>query len=150
MIEAFRHIFVESWPAKLAIGFLTFVFGGWQEAYGALILLVLLDIASGMYASRRQGRSITSRRMREGLVTKFVTYPASIAAMNLAEVGMHTGGLFLTLLLGFLCLTEAISVLENLSRVYPDHPGLRFAMRLLGQQRGDLERKGGRDENSNA
>jgi phage-related holin len=125
-----ERFFLEAWPLKLLLGLLAWLYGPWQEAYGALLGLVVLDTVTGVWASKREGRTIRSAILRSKGMTKIAFY--AIAIMVASLTGRITGlnGL-LDLTLTFAIVSEALSVVENLIRIYPEHPLGRYLQGLL-------------------
>lgn len=98
---------------------LSFLFNGiLKQAMFALLILVLFDFATAIMAVRRTpGEKVESRRM---WVTagKVAAYFTLISAGNLAEHGTQNYIPFLDeTIIGFLCATELLSILENTGRM---------------------------------
>lgn len=87
-----------------------------NAAIGCLALVVL-DYLTGIIASIRTGKPISSRRMRESIL-KPLTYTilllATAVLSNLFEVGRRLDGAAMTATLMFIAATEAKSLIENL------------------------------------
>jgi phage-related holin len=133
-----ERFLLEAWPLKFFLGLLAWLYGPWQEAYGVLIALVVLDTITGVWAARREGRTIRSAVLRTRSLTKVGFYAAALMMASLA--GRITGldGL-LDLALTFAIVSEALSVAENLIRVYPEHPLGRYLQGLLEARTGKKE-----------
>jgi phage-related holin len=125
-----ERFFLEVWPLKLFLGFLAWLYGPWQEAYGVLIALVVLDTITGVWASKREGHTIRSAILRTKSLTKVGFYAVALMVASLAGRIAGLDGL-LDLALTFAIISEALSVVENLIRIYPEHPLGRYLRRLL-------------------
>ena len=125
-----ERFLLEAWPLKLLTGLLTWLYGPWQEAYGVLIVLVALDTITGVWAARREGRTIRSAILRAKSLTKVGFYAAALMMASLAGRVTGLDGL-LDLALTFAIVSEALSVAENLIRIYPEHPLGRYLKELL-------------------
>ncbi len=119
---------------KLLVGLVIWIYSPWREAYGILGALVALDFLTGVIAARYRGHHITSAIMATKTGAKLVVYGTALAAINLAERGIGMGALFTGVGLGMLIVTEALSILENLQRIYPDLPILQRLESLLRER----------------
>lgn len=85
-----------------------------------LVLLVVLDLATGIRASLHEGKPLTSYGLRRS-VDKMVSYGAILAIVAVFRwLDMWPGdieSMALGLVAGALCAIEAISVLENVRRL---------------------------------
>ena len=130
-----ERFFLEVWPLKLLIGLLAWLYGPWQEAYGVLIALVVLDTITGVWAAKREGHTIRSAVLRTKSLTKVAFYATALMMASLAGRVTGLNGL-LDLALTFAVVSEALSVAENLIRVYPEHPLGRYLRSLLEARAG--------------
>jgi phage-related holin len=130
-----ERFFLEAWPLKLLLGLLAWLYGPWQEAYGVLIALVVLDTITGIWAAKREGRTIRSAILRSKGLTKIGFYATTLMMASLAGRVTSLNGL-LDLALTFAIVSEAFSVTENLIRVYPEHPLGRYLQGLLEARAG--------------
>ena len=81
------------------------------------VILVLADLATGIWASRRQGVPITSDRLGRSIRKLFV-YLTAVVTAQVAEVWMLDGGVPLVkVVAGLICSTELLSNYENLTRI---------------------------------
>lgn len=133
-----ERFLLEAWPLKLLLGLLAWLYGPWQEAYGVLIALVVLDTITGVWASRREGRTIRSAILRAKSLTKVGFYAAALMMASLAGRITDLDGL-LDLALTFAIVSEALSVAENLIRIYPEHPLGRYLKELLEARAGEKQ-----------
>jgi phage-related holin len=130
-----ERFLLEAWPLKLLLGLLAWLYGPWQEAYGVLIALVVLDTITGIWAAKREGHTIRSAVLRTKSLTKVGFYAAALMMASLA--GRITGlDSLLDLALTFAIVSEALSVAENLIRIYPEHPLGRYLQELLEARTG--------------
>lgn len=130
-----ERFLLEAWPLKLLAAFLGWAYGPWQDGYGVLLALVALDTLTGVWASRVEGRSIRSAILRVRTLTKLGFYAAALMTASLSDRALGGAGL-LPAALAVAVVSEALSVVENLVRVYPDSP-------LGGVLRGLLEARAG-------
>lgn len=119
--------------------------GGAVIAIFIAVILVGIDFVTGVYASKREGRSIKirSRRMRWSLA-KILVYSGCISLtlligmlLNGMEIALgateeqKTGALIFALYCVrveayFICWIETVSIIENLRRRFPDNMFLKF------------------------
>ena len=130
-----ERFLLEAWPLKLLLGLLAWLYGPWQEAYGVLVALVALDTITGVWAAKREGRTIRSAILRSKGLTKIAFYATALMMASLAGRITGLGGL-LDLTLTFAIVSEALSVAENLIRIYPEHPLGRYLRELLEARTG--------------
>ena len=98
------------------LGFVSEYFGSIQFQFAILLILIIIDTATGISRAIKYDR-FSSRGFRK-LIKKFVLYSTCIVTVRLLEIGVFS--LINTLLLSqitiaFLIITEAISILENLT-----------------------------------
>lgn len=105
-----------AWQSKLAAGgflsFFSFFFDALQrDALVALLALIIIDFFSALLAAYNSNESIKSAKIFRTAL-KIVVYFSLVSAGFLAE---HTVaiGIIDELILGFLAVTELISILEN-------------------------------------
>jgi len=130
-----ERFLLEAWPLKVLLGLLAWLYGPWQEAYGVLIVLVVLDAITGVWASRREGRTIRSAILRTKSLTKVGFYAMTLMMASLAGRVTGLNGL-LDLALTFVIVSEALSVAENLIRIFPEHPLGRYLRGLIEARSG--------------
>lgn len=140
--ESITNLFTSAWWVKALLGLLVFLFGAWQQAYGALVALIVLDFFTGVWASKRRGRPVTSKVMGLKTGQKVGLYGVVIAIANLADKGVPGPDFLLGVALAMLVVAEALSAVENLSRIYPDHPVLAWLRQALGSRLEQLQDKG--------
>jgi len=82
----------------------------------ALVALVTFDLITGVLAAKVNKEAITSRKMVKTAM-KFGVYCVLISSAHLAEV-MIIGDLYLEeIMLGYIAITELISVIENAGKM---------------------------------
>jgi len=108
---------LEFWPLKALVAFAVWAFAPWRDEYGALLALILLDTATGIWASLKEGKRFRSALLKEGFLGKVFLYFSSLLLAALVDRVMKVGALGFTL--WFLTATEGLSVLENLQRIRP-------------------------------
>lgn len=95
--------------------FLTYAFGGWSEALSFLLLVIGIDIVTGMFASTKEGSGLNSAVMSVGLAKKGLTLLVVLLAHRM-DVLMGTD----VVMVGatyFYIANELISVTENYGRL---------------------------------
>jgi phage-related holin len=112
------------------LGTLAYLIGA--DNFGAIMgitVLITIDLITAIMAEYKNGNPIESRKMMK-TATKLVVYTLFLAAIHLTE-GIVPGTTFLDeMVLAFLALTEAISVMENIGRM-----GYAVPLKLLNQLR---------------
>ncbi|MCQ4363025.1 phage holin family protein [Mycobacterium gordonae] len=101
--------------AGLFGAFLTFAFGGWTEALTFLAVLFVADIASGVYASVREGRGISSAVASIGGAKKGLMLLVILIAHR-ADVLLGSDALIMTGAVYFYISNELLSITENYGR----------------------------------
>jgi toxin secretion/phage lysis holin len=100
--------------AGLLGAFITFAFGGWSEALTFLLVLFAVDIASGVYASIREGSGLSSAVASVGAAKKglmlLVILVAHRADVLLGIEYVMAGAVY------FYIANELLSVTENYGR----------------------------------
>jgi toxin secretion/phage lysis holin len=136
-VEYFTKIF-QMWQVKLFIGSILVVFSPFKEILWILLVFIIIDTVTGC-CNAIKSRKFSSKRFRKG-VKKIITYSTSIVVVRLLEVGIAPliqTNMITRLITTFLILTEAISILENLTMCgVPLPPGiLRLILESLNFQR---------------
>lgn len=112
--------------ASAVLGFI-FLFGDFHtQGVMAVIMLMLFDTMMGTMASWQEGKPITSRRFSR-IVQKSIVYLMAISAGYFTDT---TIGITITqaTMIGFIGITEFISILENMGRM-----GYHTPQKLLNQ-----------------
>lgn len=138
-----QALITQAWGAKVLLAVLVFLFGTWREAYAALAVLMLLDFITGVLAAKHQNKPVTSKTMGLKTGQKVWLYSVVLISANLADKGIPGPDFLLGLALAMLVVTEALSVVENMSRTFPDQPVLMRLRSALGSRLEDLKDKGG-------
>lgn len=124
-IEQSKYVFtlvakiVHNWVGKFIAGtglsILSFCFDSLQrEALIALLILIIIDFFSALLVSYKTGETIQSSKVfRTALKT--TVYFVLISAGFLAEKAIPMG-MIDDIIIGFLAVTELISIMENASR----------------------------------
>lgn len=105
----------------LVSGWLIFLFGPWREGFAYLLVLMGLDLFTGLWAAKIEGR-IKSKTLREKTFFKFLGFAAIIAAAWAIERIIVSSGITIAshytigAAIVYLALGELISVAENLKR----------------------------------
>ena len=107
------------------------IIGGWDVLAQALVALIALDVAAGLaraFAEKRLNSSI----MRKGLIRKSGYFVAIALAVLIDHALFQAQPAFRTLVLSYLCVNEALSVLEHLAAIGVPLPAqLRRALEKL-------------------
>ena len=139
ILKGIGHILVSSYDFLIK-GLLALVlyFQGIHVYMYMVGALVLIDVATGLYASLKRGEGFSSRKLRKGLLEKLALYLVLMIAVCLTEkltmtvLGFHT--FYLTWLVSTLiCFYEVSSVCENLVSIRPDIPFLSGLVRLFNK-----------------
>lgn len=116
--------YFNSWELKLGISVLALFFSPFYMSLTILFILIIIDTALGGYYAYKT-RRFTSRGFKKSL-HKLITYFISIFAVRLLEMGIrelvYTEAIT-NLMTGYLVVTEAISVLRNLTLLGAPLPG---------------------------
>jgi toxin secretion/phage lysis holin len=94
----------------------TGLIGGWDILAQALVIVIALDVIAGLARAWIE-RKVNSSIMRKGLVRKSCYFVAIMLAVLLDRALFHGQPAFRTLVLSYLCVNEALSVLEHLVAV---------------------------------
>ena len=106
-----------------------FFFGNlYTEALSAIVMLMVLDAVLGVWASKKEGAAITSTRFADS-VKKGIVYFMAISAGYFVDLTVPFDIVQATMV-GFVGVTEFISVLENVGRM-----GYQTPKKLLNQLR---------------
>jgi len=148
--EVFKHFFekLTEYPVvKLIAGFaiwlVSVLFGDFRPAYGAVVALVVFDWVTGLYyAWASPTHKIESCRMKKGAV-KLLLYGALLAIGHLCSLA-EMAKFAQALIEGYIMLTEAISVLENIHKITALHQvEIPLLNKLMGVISGRMENMGG-------
>jgi toxin secretion/phage lysis holin len=105
----------KSWLAALA-SLVCALIGGWDVLAQALALLMGLDVAGGLIQAFYE-RKLNSSIMRRGLIRKTGYFAAIALAVLIDRALFQSAPAFRTLVLSYLCVNEALSVLEHLAAI---------------------------------
>jgi phage-related holin len=116
----------DHWSIKVAVAVLVYLFGGDRLVHAMYVpfsILMLLDLLTGIWASRKEGHRITSSGIIQKTFKKFAAYATIIIAARMLEhilalaIGTPALG-FVSVKIALLYLTvaEATSIDENLRR----------------------------------
>jgi len=87
------------------------------DVMGAVIVLVLIDFATGVGAAMKIKEAVSSRKMRN-TVNKFLFYTLTIIAAHIVETKITSSLPWLKLVSGFIAITELRSIFENFNRIF--------------------------------
>lgn len=123
------------WKGKSIVAsiasFITFLIGGWDTLAQALVLLMWLDVMGGLVQAFYEKR-LNSSIMRKGLIRKSGYFAAIALAVLIDRALFQSAPAFRTLVLSYLCVNEALSVLEHLAAIGVPLPAqLKHALEKL-------------------
>lgn len=93
------------------------LFGGYDNLLRVLLVILMLDILTGVIKSFKEG-NFKSRSFRLGLLGKVVGYLVIVISIEQFDQLCHTNGYFRNIMILFVILNELISILENIS-IFP-------------------------------
>lgn len=106
----------DMWLIKLIIGSVIMIFAPFKAGICVLFAFIIIDTVTGCFNAIRT-RKFSSRKFQKS-VKKIATYFTTIAVVRLLEIGIapiFETTMITRLITSFLILTEAISILENLT-----------------------------------
>ena len=119
--------------------FLVWLFGGWDALAQALVLLIGLDVLGGLVQAFYE-RNLNSSIMRKGLIRKTGYFAAIALAVLMDRALFQSAPAFRTLVLSYLCVNEALSVIEHLAAVGVPLPAqLKRALEKVRKELNDDE-----------
>jgi toxin secretion/phage lysis holin len=108
------------WQVKSALAALASLFayllGGWDALAQGLVALIALDVAAGLARAFVEKR-LNSSIMRRGLIRKSCYFLAIILAVLVDRAVFDGSPAARTLVISYLCINEALSVIEHLAAV---------------------------------
>jgi len=111
---------LNGWQIKSALAALASLFcwaiGGWDVLAQALVLLIAMDVAGGLVHAFYE-RKLNSSTMRKGLIRKTGYFAAIALAVLIDRALFQSAPAFRTLVLSYLCVNEALSILEHLAAI---------------------------------
>lgn len=102
--------------------FIGFAFGRWTEALTFLLLAIVIDIISGITASLKEGRGLSSAIGSAGLAKKGLMLLVIILAHRI-DVLMDLEAVVMTGAVYFYIANELVSITENIGRSGVPLPG---------------------------
>jgi toxin secretion/phage lysis holin len=126
---------LHGWQLKSVLAALASLFcwaiGGWDVLAQALVVLIALDVAGGLVQAFYE-RKLNSSVMRRGLLRKSGYFAAIALAVLVDRALFQAQPAFRTLVLSYLCVNEALSVLEHLAAIGVPLPAqLKHALEKL-------------------
>ena len=126
-------IFIDKLPViiKWFLAYFVAMYAGLPNAIRLLLLLMAVDIVTGVFASIKESNPILSKKLRDGLITKAVTLIFVFIAHPMEQfVSMETGvmlevSLEKWLAIGFI-FGELLSIIENVYRA-----GVKLPAKLI-------------------
>lgn len=92
-----------------------FAFGGWSEALTFLLIAFAIDIITGVYASRAEGRGLSSSIASIGAGKKGLALLVIILAHRI-DILLELDAIVMTAAVYFYVANELVSITENLGR----------------------------------
>lgn len=116
--------------------FFTYIFGGWDTCIRALVILMALDYASGLMAAYVK-KEVSSQIGYLGILRKAIILMVLIVAVVLDRLLNEGTWVFRTLICYYYIGNEAISLLENASKIgVPIPKKLVSALKQLKKKEG--------------
>jgi toxin secretion/phage lysis holin len=115
VVSVFRQWELKSVLASVG-AMVSVAIGGWDVLSQALVALIALDVIGGLaraFVEKRLNSSVMSR----GLVRKSCYFIAIILAVLVDRSVLHDAPAMRTLVISYLCVNEALSVIEHLAAV---------------------------------
>lgn len=126
-MQDFAEVIVATFtPSLLKMGIVlmltvSFLFGNlYHEGIIAVLMLMIFDTILGVWASVYEGKALTSRKFARA-VYKGIIYMISISAGYFLDTTMPID-IAQTTMIGFISVTEFISILENMGRMDMETP----------------------------
>jgi len=109
---------VDSFPVIFTAGATgaTLMFGGWDTVFQVFMTFMVIDMITGV-AKGFYTRDFSSRRMREGLVSKFGYIIVIVLATQFDRLMPEDMPLLRTIALWFYIFVEGSSIIENLAQM---------------------------------
>ena len=98
------------------VGFLTAYLSPINEALWAVGILIVIDTIFGMLAARKSGNKIESRKLGR-ILTKTLAYNLLIISAYISQTHLSPSIPFVKITLGFIAVTEFLSIGENFSTI---------------------------------
>jgi toxin secretion/phage lysis holin len=114
----------------------SFLFGGWSVLLNFLLVCVVLDYVSGVFAAGKEGK--LSSEVGFWSIPKKVAIFAVVAIAHLVDTALGDGHLFRDAAIFFYLANEILSMTENLGRLGVPIPSVvQKAVEVLRQKSGD-------------
>lgn len=140
----FKHIVVTEVVGIPVGALLSFVFGSWTPLLGVLLVLIGVDIITGI-AKGFYKKSLRSRTMSQGMIRKAMIFFVIILA-NMIDVAMFdnvpvakTGAVL------FYIAQEGLSIIENLAQMDTPLPEFIKKYLLVIKERSETTSENGKD-----
>lgn len=115
--------------------FATFIFGGWDKLLSALVVLVVLDYLTGIFAAGIEGK-LNSTTGLKGIAKKVFILMVVALAVQIDCVNAGDGTIR-ALVIYFFLANEGLSIVENAGRAgLPMPNGLIKALEVLKDRKG--------------
>ncbi|QNK54580.1 holin family protein [Paenibacillus sp. PAMC21692] len=101
--------------ASAAGAIIAFAFGHWTEALTFLLIAFVIDIITGIYASRAEGRGLSSSIASIGAGKKGLALLVIILAHRI-DILLELDAIVMTAAVYFYVANELVSITENLGR----------------------------------
>lgn len=103
---------LQNFAGGAIVSLLSVLIGGWDLPLRVLLILIALDILSGLAKGWKEC-NFSSRQFREGLLTKATFFLVIILAYQIDLVLGNAEPLVRTITVTYYCVVEATSLLEN-------------------------------------
>lgn len=108
--------------ASVAGAVIAYAFGHWTEALSFLLVAFAIDIVTGVYASRAEGRGLSSSVASIGAGKKGLALLVIILAHRI-DILLELEAIVMTAAVYFYIANELVSITENLGRSGMKMPG---------------------------
>lgn len=98
------------------LGIVSGIIFGLRNLFAALLVLILIDLFTGIWRSKKEHAPITSKGLRT-TVEKTLSYFVVVIACVLIDVFLMMPILVSTLVLGYISFVELYSICENITKV---------------------------------
>ncbi len=137
LMTSFWKYLVDNWPVIVkALIAVWFFFSGIHLFIFAIFSLTILDVVTGVTAAYKRKEPITSRKLRTGLLEKFLLYMVLLLAVFTLDIVMKhiipIDAYYLSGLISFLISTyEVTSIMENVLTINPNMPFISSLVRVF-------------------
>lgn len=114
---------------------LTFLFGAVDKPLMGLLVFCVIDMATGILLAFKD-KEFTSKRLRQGIISKFMYFIIIIVANVLDGVFFAESPVLRTFSIWFYIIVEGSSIIENSGNINPKLPIPQFLVDRMAQIKG--------------